>query len=80
MNVDLLDVTHKPHVCLKAQVILMKLAVRSVGGYGWRLKQPKPLLQPYLENKNENNNERRYKVPRWVENQKAIHAKLEESR
>ena len=50
MNVDLLDVTHKLYVRLKAQVILMKLAVRKmprevyVWGYGWRLKQPKPLL------------------------------------
>ena len=50
MNVDLLDVTHKLHVGLKAQVILMKLAVPKmprevcVRGYGWRLKQPKPLL------------------------------------
>ena len=27
-----------------------------------------------------NDNERRYKVPQWVENRKAIYAKLEESR
>ena len=39
MNVDLLDVTHKLYVRLKAQVILMKLAVPKmpreiyVGGY-----------------------------------------------
>ena len=50
LNVGLLDVTHKVHVCLKAHVILMKPAVpkmpREVGveGYGGRLKQPKPLL------------------------------------
>ena len=30
--------------------------------------------------KNKNDDERRYKVPRWVENRKAIYAKLEASR
>ena len=33
-----------------------------------------------MSEKKNKNNERQYKVPRWVENHKAIHAKLEESR
>ena len=50
LNVGLLDVMHKLHVRLKAHVILMKPTVPKmpkevrVGGYGRRLKQPKPLL------------------------------------